>query len=60
MNTRGTDFVDKDVKGPVFTEDVIKLIKNAKSGQKISFENIVAKGPDGDLRDLNPIIIQIK
>ena len=48
------------VRGGVFNQEVNDMIKSAKKGQKLFFENIQAKGPDGVTRALNPINIEIK
>lgn len=46
--------------GGVFNAETLKFIQNAGHGQKLYFENITAKGPDGMTRTLNPINIEIK
>ena len=46
--------------GGVFSKTQIDLIKNATSGSKIYFEEIKAKGPDRAVRNLSPIIINLK
>jgi gliding motility-associated protein GldM len=48
------------IKGGRFNQEVNDMIKSAKKGQKLFFENIQAKGPDGAIRTLNPINIEIK
>lgn len=48
------------IRGGVFNQEVNDMIKSAKKGQKLFFENIQAKGPDGLIRTLNPINIEIK
>lgn len=47
------------VRGNIFTEAVTNLIKSASRGQKLYFERIQAKGPDGTMRTLNPINLEI-
>lgn len=47
------------VKGNQFTEAVTNLIKGAGRGQRLYFERIQAKGPDGTMRTLNPINLEI-
>lgn len=47
------------VRGNVFTDAVTNLIKNASRGQRLYFERIQAKGPDGTMRTLNPINLEI-
>ncbi|MDF1547937.1 MAG: GldM family protein [Bacteroidales bacterium] len=46
--------------GNVFSEQQIELIQKVPSGTKIYIEEIKAKGPDGAIRSLPPIIINIK
>lgn len=46
--------------GGVFNAETLKFIQNAGHGQKLYFESITAKGPDGLTRTLNPINIEIK
>lgn len=47
------------VRGNVFNDAVSNLIKNAVRGQRLYFERIQAKGPDGTMRTLNPINLEI-
>ncbi len=54
------DWFEKNVKGNRFTEDVKKIIRNGKRKQKFFFDNIQATGPDGSIRSLNPINLEIK
>ena len=54
------DWVQKNVKGNMFTEEVNDIIRNGKRKQKFFFEKIQAKGPDGTLRSLNPINLELK
>ena len=54
------DWIPKNITGNRFTPDIEKLIRNAKPHQKFFFENIVAKGPDGSVRTLNPISLEIQ
>lgn len=55
----GGDLVQKNARGNQFTEEIVSIIKNARRGQRILFENIQAEGPDG-VRSLNPINLEIK
>ncbi len=43
-----------------FKGEVLNIINKAKRGDKLMFENIQAKGPDGNIRSLNSIIVEIK
>ncbi len=54
------DWVTKNVKGNIFNEEVKTIIRNGKRRQKFFFEKIQAKGPDGTLRSLNPINLELK
>ena len=56
---RGT-FIDKQNKGPKFSNDVIELISNAQTGQRIQFQDICVKSPKGEVRNVGSINIQIK
>lgn len=42
-----------------FTADQIKLIKDVKSGTKVYFENIKAKGSDGSIRDVGALVVRV-
>lgn len=48
------------IKGGRFNQEVSEMVRSARKGQKLFFENIQAKGPDGVIRTLNPINIEIK
>ena len=48
------------IRGGAFNQEANDIIRTAKKGQKLFFENIQAKGPDGQPRTLNPINIEIK
>lgn len=54
------DWIPKNVRGNVFTTEITNIIKNSKRKQKIFFENIQAKGPDGTTRLLSPINLEIQ
>ena len=54
------DWVQKNVKGNIFTDEVNAIIRNGKRKQKFFFEKIQAQGPDGTLRSLNPINLELK
>lgn len=56
---RGT-FIDKQNRGPKFSDEVISLISNAQSGQRIQFQDICVKSPKGEIRNVGSINIQIK
>jgi len=54
------DWVQKNVKGNIFTDEVKTIIRNGKRKQKFFFEKIQATGPDGSKRSLNPINLELK
>ncbi len=54
------DWLPKNVRGNRFTGEINTIIRNAKRKQKFFFENIQAKGPDGTIRVLNPVNLEIK
>ncbi len=54
------DWVQKNVKGNLFTDEVKNIIRNGKRKQKFFFEKIQAQGPDGTIRSLNPISLELK
>ena len=57
---RGTELQRSgSIKGNQFTDAVTNMIKNAGRGQRLYFERIQAKGPDGTMRTLNPINLEI-
>jgi len=56
---RGT-FIDKQNQGPRFSPEVIELISNAQTGQRIQFDDICVKSPKGEVRNVGSINIQIK
>jgi len=54
------DWVQKNVKGNQFTTEVKKIIRNGKRKQKFFFEKIQATGPDGSIRSLNVVNLELK
>lgn len=58
-NIGGIDY-PSSVVGGKFDAEVKKSINNARSGQRLTFENIRAKGPDGKIVRLNSISIKVK
>jgi len=53
------DWLQKNVSGNRFTQEITKIIRNARPKQKIFFENIQAQGPDGTVRSLNPVSLTL-
>ena len=54
------DWVQKNVKGNMFSDEVKTIIRSGKRKQKFFFEKIQATGPDGTIRSLNPINLELK
>ena len=54
------DWIPKNVRGNRFTDEITGIIRNGKRKQKFFFENIQAKGPDGSIRSLNPVNLELK
>jgi gliding motility-associated protein GldM len=48
------------VNGKKITPEISDIIKNQKDNDKVIFEDVIARGPDGSLRKLNSIIITLK
>jgi gliding motility-associated protein GldM len=57
--TRGETVMRETATGGNFTEKMLQYIDNARTGQRITFEKIIARGPDGTDRHLNPINLTI-
>lgn len=55
---RGT-YLTQDCRGPALTSDAKKILKDAKSGQKIYFDNIKVKGPDGRVRAIGTLSFRV-
>jgi len=56
---RGTDIYTEKSTSNLLTQEMIKAIQGANRGQRIWFENIIARGPDNIDRPLAPIILTI-
>lgn len=56
---RGTDIYTEKSNSNLLTQEMIKAIQGANRGQRIWFENIIARGPDNIDRPLAPIILTI-
>ncbi len=54
------DWIPKNVRGNRFTGEINEIIRNGRRQQKFFFENIQAKGPDGSIRSLNPVNLELK
>lgn len=54
------DWIPKNVRGNRFTDEINNIIRNGRRKQKFIFENIKAKGPDGSMRSLNPVNLELK
>ena len=57
--TRGETVMRENAAGGNFTDKMIQYIDNTRTGQRITFEKIIARGPDGTDRHLNPINLTI-
>jgi len=57
-----SDGYDKEItsKGNKLTDEMRSIISDLKSGQYIIFKDIKAIGPDGKLKDLNPLVLKIE
>jgi hypothetical protein len=47
------------IRGNLFNDAVNNFITNAGRGQRLYFERIQARGPDGTMRTLNPVNLEI-
>jgi len=47
------------VQGSVFSQELLNLFKNIKSGERFNIEDIKVIGPDGGIRDLPSIVFEI-
>lgn len=56
---RGTDIFSEKSNNNLLTQEMIKAIQGTNRGQRIWFENIIARGPDNVDRPLPPIILTI-
>jgi gliding motility-associated protein GldM len=59
MNVNGV-FVEKKGNGPAITADMKSLLAGAKPGNKVFFEQVTVKGPDGTLRKIPGVNIKVK
>lgn len=59
-NLANTGIIEEPVKGNKLNDKCKLMIKNAKRGSKVYFENITAKGPDGTNRKLANITLRIQ
>lgn len=57
--TRGETVMRENAAGGNFTDKMLQYIDNTRTGQRITFEKIIARGPDGTDRHLNPINLTI-
>ena len=51
---------DKSSSSNRFTNEQLDLIEKLRKGNKVTFENIKAKGDDGIVRSLSPLIFKLK
>lgn len=57
--TLSGNVVERQVKGAALTADAKEIISKVKVGQKISFENIKARGPDGTTRPIGTLVFKV-
>ena len=60
VSTYKGNFIDKKNNGPRFNAEVMELINSARSGQRITFQDIMVKSPKGELRNMGSIAVVIK
>lgn len=53
-------FVDKKSNGPAITPDMKQMLAGAKPGNKVFFEQVTVKGPDGSLRKIPGVNIKVQ
>ena len=53
-------FVDKKSMGPGLTAEMKTMLGAAKAGNRVFFEQVTVKGPDGTLRKIPGVNIKIK
>jgi gliding motility-associated protein GldM len=58
MNKKG-DYVSEPTSGSKYSAKMITMLNGANRGQKVYFEDIKAKGPDGTTRNLGSIALKI-
>jgi gliding motility-associated protein GldM len=56
----GSYIKEVPISGARLNESALALVNKAKSGQKLFFENIRAKGPDGGIRSLPSVILKLQ
>ena len=56
---KGGYFIGQPQKGNTFTNSQYDLMKAARRGQRINIEDVKAVGPDGQVRNLAPIVFEI-
>ena len=57
---RGGDLISRIGRGNVLTDEMKNIVRNAKRGEKVWIDEIIAKGPDGANRRLNSINLVIQ
>jgi hypothetical protein len=53
-------FVEKKANGPGITPEMKTMLGGAKPGNKVFFEQVTVKGPDGTLRKIPGVNIKVK
>ena len=57
---RGGDIYAREGRGNILSDEMKSIIRNAKRGERVWIDNIVAKGPDGGNRRLNSINLVVQ
>ncbi len=57
--SRGGDITTREIRGNILPQDVKNIISGMKRGERVWFENIIARGPDGNRR-LNNISLVVQ
>lgn len=52
-------FLEQECRGPALTADAKKILSQARSGQRIYFDNIKVKGPDGRVRSIGSLSFRV-
>lgn len=56
----GNEWFERPVQGNALTQEIRNIINNARRGQRVFFEDITARAPNGEIRKLNPITLSIQ
>jgi len=59
IQTQGQDLATAHSNNGSFTGQMKQLIQNSARGKRVTFEKIRARGPDGSIRQLSPVVFTI-